>query len=170
MRTVKRIIKIHKIDGYKMTLLFNNGESRIVDFKQLFKNWNIRKGDLEYPIKSSEAEFQKVELEEGTLRWKNIEIESKNDKGNKVIYYYDMDPIVLYENSILDESRQVQIGLMIKKARNEMGISQSQLAKKSGTTKHYISKLENDKIGIELSTLKKIIEGGLGKRMRISIL
>jgi len=58
---------------------------------------------------------------------------------------------------------------LIKQSRNEQGITQEQLASKSGITKHYISKLENNKIGIELSTLKRIIEGGLGKRIKISI-
>jgi len=59
--------------------------------------------------------------------------------------------------------------MIVKQTRFELGLTQEQLASRSGTTKHYISKLENNKIGIELSTLKRIIEGGLGKRIKISI-
>ncbi|MDH3246440.1 MAG: helix-turn-helix domain-containing protein [Saprospiraceae bacterium] len=169
MRTVKRIIKVHKIRGYKIYCLFNNGESRIIDFKQLFKKWDVQKDDLEWTLVRSEQEFQNVELVDGTLTWKGIEFEGEDDQGKVVKYYYDIDPIVLYENSEVDESRQIEIGLMIKQARNEMGLTQEQLAKLSGTTKHYISRVENNKTGIELSTLIRIIEGGLGKRMKISI-
>jgi len=169
MRTVKRIIKIYEVDSYKVYRLFNNGESRIIDFEKLFKDWNIKKDDHEWPLTQSIKEFEKVELIEGTLTWKNIEIENIDDQGNPVIYHYDMDPIVLYENSYEDESRQIQVGQMIKQSRKEMGLTQEELAQRSGTTKHYISRLENNRTGLELSTLKRIIEGGLDKKMKITI-
>ncbi len=169
MRTVKRILKIHEIDGFKVFCLFNNGESRIIDFAKIFDKWHIEKGDLEYPLYRSEEEFAKVELVDGTLTWKNIPIKGKSDAGEEVIYYYDLDPIVLYELSELDESRQIEIGLMIRQVRNEMGLTQEQLAERSGTSKHHISRLENNRTGIELSTLIRIIEGGLGRKMKISI-
>ena len=169
MRTAKRIIKIHKIKGYQVYCLFNNGESRIIDFEQLFKQWKIKKGDIEYPLKKSIEEFQKVKVIDGTFVWENIKIESTDENGEKVIYNYDLDPIVMYEHSEIDSSRKIEIGLMIKQARQELGLTQAQLAMKSGTSKHYISRIENNKSGIELSTLIKIIEGGLGRRLQINI-
>lgn len=169
MRTVKRILKIHEIDGFKVFCLFNNGESRIIDFAKVFDKWKVKKRDLEYPLYNSEEEFGKVELVDGSLAWKNIEIKGRNDAGEEVMYHYDLDPIVLYELSDLDESRQIEIGLMIKQVRNEMGLTQEQLADRSGTSKHHISRLENNRTGIELATLIRIIEGGLGRKMKISI-
>ena len=169
MRTIKRIVKIHKIEGYKIYCLFNNGESRIIDFKELFAKWNVKKGDLEYPLASSLEEFQQVKLEDGTFVWENIKIKSKDENGNEVIYHFDLDPIVMYESSVIDSSRKIEIGLMIKQARKELGLTQEELANKSGTSKHYISRIENNKSGIELSTLIRIIEGGLGKRLQINI-
>lgn len=169
MRSAKRIIKLHMIEGFKVYCLFNNGESRIIDFKVLFKKWKIKKNDLEYPIMNSQNEFKKVKLIEGTLTWQNVEFKTTDENGNELILPLDLDPIVLYENSEFDESRQLQIGMLIKKTRNDLGLTQEELALKSGTTKHYISRIENNKTGIEISTLKKIIEGGLGKRMKISI-
>ena len=169
MRTVKRIVKIHSIDGFKIYCLFNNGESRTIDFSELFKLWKVKKGDLEYTIQSSLKEFQKVELKDGTLTWPNIPYNTEDDEGEQIVLHYDLDPIVLYENSQLDESRQLEIGMLIKKTRNELGLTQEQLAERSGTTKHYISRVENNKTGLEISTLKKIIEGGLGRRLKISI-
>jgi len=169
MRTVKRIVKIHSLEDFNINCLFNNGESRIIDFKELFKIWNIKKGDIEYPIKRSLKEFQKVELIEGTLAWKNIEYTTEDENGKEMLLFYELDPIVLYENSQLDESRQLEIGMLIRKTRSELGLTQEELAKRSGTTKHYISRVENNKTGLEISTLKKIIEGGLGRRLKISI-
>src|SRR5680860_909287 len=114
MRTVKRIIQIHKIAGYKVFCLFNNGESRVIDFEKLFKKWEVSKEDFEWPISQSKKEFEKVELVDGTLIWRNIEIQGEDDQGNVVRHYYDIDPIVLYENSDEDEKRQIKIGLMIR--------------------------------------------------------
>jgi len=121
-------------------------------------------------IANSHEEFRKVKLVDGTLSWENVKVESKNDQGEQVFYDYQLDPIVLYENSQIDETRQVEIGLLIKQSRHDLGLTQEELANRSGTTKHYISRVENNRTGIELSTLKKIIEGGLGRRMNISIL
>ena len=39
----------------------------------------------------------------------------------------------------------------------------------SGTTRNYISRIENDRSDIELDTLKKIIETGLGKQLEINV-
>jgi len=45
MRSIKKIVKIHQIQDYNVTCLFNNGESRVIDFKSLFKKWRIKKLD-----------------------------------------------------------------------------------------------------------------------------
>ena len=62
----------------------------------------------------------------------------------------------------------LSIGVMLRQARKEVGLTQAELADKTGTSKHYISKIENEKSGIELMTLKKIVEG-LGKRLQVKI-
>lgn len=170
MRTPKRIIKIHEINGFKIYCLFQNGESRVIDFTTFFEKKNIKEGHRLFKIKQSVKEFQKVKLIDGTLTWENIQIESKNLNGEKVIYHYDIDPITLYELSELDSNRQINVGMLIKSKRKELGMTQVELATKSGTTKHYISKLENNKIRVELATLIRIIEGGLGKKLRLSII
>ena len=169
MRSVKRIIKIHEIQDYNVSVLFNNGESRVIDFEKLFKDWKVKKGDIEFLLSKSLNEFQKLSLEDGTLVWKNIPLEFVNDRGQKTSHHYDIDPIVLYEASQMDPTRALELGLMIKQGRKELGLTQEELANKSGTSKHYISRIENNKSGIEMSTLIKIIEGGLGKRLQIRI-
>lgn len=67
MQTANRIIKIHKIEGFKVYCLFNNGDSRVIDFLHLFNTWGIRRGDFEYLLMSDINEFKKVKLANGTL-------------------------------------------------------------------------------------------------------
>lgn len=58
---------------------------------------------------------------------------------------------------------------ILKDARKEAKITQQQLADKIGTQKSYISRLENGKCDIQLSTLFKIFEVGLGKQVQLLI-
>ncbi len=62
------------------------------------------------------------------------------------------------------------VGEMIKDARKEAHLTQEELAKKTGTKKSYISRVENGKIDIQLSTLFKIFEEGLGKKIGLTFL
>lgn len=61
------------------------------------------------------------------------------------------------------------IGLLIKEARQEKGITQEELAQRVGTTKSYISKIENNVKEVRLSTLQRIVEEGLGGQLKLSI-
>jgi HTH-type transcriptional regulator / antitoxin HipB len=58
---------------------------------------------------------------------------------------------------------------ILKETRKEAKITQQQLADKIGTQKSYISRLENGKCDIQLSTLFKIFETGLGKHVELLI-
>ena len=62
-----------------------------------------------------------------------------------------------------------KIGALIHEARLEKGLTQEELADKVGTTKSYISKIENNIKEVRFSTLKKIVELGLGGQLQLSI-
>jgi ribosome-binding protein aMBF1 (putative translation factor) len=62
-----------------------------------------------------------------------------------------------------------KIGAMIHDARLEKGLTQEELAEKTGTTKSYISKIENNVKEARFSTLQKIVELGLGGHLELSI-
>lgn len=59
---------------------------------------------------------------------------------------------------------------MLKAARKEAKLTQEQLAEKAGTKKSYISKLENSKGNVQLSTLIRIFEQGLNRRIGLTFL
>jgi len=62
-----------------------------------------------------------------------------------------------------------KIGALIHDARLDKGLTQQELADKVGTTKSYISKIENNIKEVRFSTLQKIVEVGLGGRLELSI-
>lgn len=62
-----------------------------------------------------------------------------------------------------------KIGALLHEARIEKGLTQEELAEKVGTTKSYISKIENNVKEVRISTLKKIVELGLGGELELSI-
>lgn len=62
------------------------------------------------------------------------------------------------------------ISELLKQAREEADLTQEELAEKIGTKKTYISRIENGKADIQLSTLFKIFEQGLGRKINLEIL
>lgn len=62
-----------------------------------------------------------------------------------------------------------KIGALLHEARLEKGLTQEELAQKVGTTKSYISRIENNVKEVRFSTLKKIVEIGLGGELELSI-
>ena len=60
-------------------------------------------------------------------------------------------------------------GVLIHQARLDQGMTQEQLAKKCGTNKGYISKVENNINDVRLSTLQRIVEIGLGGKLKLGI-
>lgn len=62
------------------------------------------------------------------------------------------------------------ISEMLKQARKEANMTQEQLAEKTGTKKSYISKIENGKGNIQLSTLFRLFEVGLNRRVGFTFL
>lgn len=62
-----------------------------------------------------------------------------------------------------------KLGALLHEARLEKGMTQAELAEKVGTTKSYISKIENNIKEVRLSTLQKIVHIGLGGQLDLSI-
>lgn len=62
-----------------------------------------------------------------------------------------------------------KIGFLVLQARLEKGLTQEELADKVGTTKSYISKIENNIKEVRFSTLKRIVELGLDGKLELSI-
>jgi len=61
-----------------------------------------------------------------------------------------------------------KIGVLLKQAREEAGLTQEQVAKSLNTNKSAISRIENHASDIRLSTLEKFAQA-VGKKLKVAI-
>jgi DNA-binding XRE family transcriptional regulator len=73
-------------------------------------------------------------------------------------------------NEYEEQAQMFIVSEMLKEARKDANMTQEQLAVKAGTKKSYISKIENAKGNIQLSTLIRIFEKGLNRRVGLTFL
>lgn len=160
---IPRIEEIKHIKGYTIVCLWNNNELRTIDFQKLFEEWGIKEGDIDYALTDPKI-FSKVRLSDSkTLSWDDIKIDGQS---------YDIDPITLYNASTITPifkgmSVDPPLNRRLRYARLAAGLSQEELASRIGTTKQYLSRFENGKSDIQVETLTKIVETGLGKKLKI---
>jgi HTH-type transcriptional regulator / antitoxin HipB len=102
----------------------------------------------------------------------------KNKKDEAIKTAKDFDSLLDIEygkigtkerDNFEEKAQYFVISEMLKASRKEANMTQEQLAQKVGTKKSYISRLENGKCDIQLSTLYRIFEDGLGKRISLLI-
>ncbi|MBP6460347.1 MAG: helix-turn-helix transcriptional regulator [Crocinitomicaceae bacterium] len=169
-RNLPKILKINEInkDSLTISVLFNNGENRILDFKQILTTWDVKSDDIEYKLYQPEL-FENIIIENDTLSWNKIHTYISTKEGKQIQVPFDVGADVLYTLSELDIERSFSLGKLLKKWRIQENLTQEELAQKSGTTRTYITKIENDKQDIEIKTFMRIVEAGLGKKLKISI-
>jgi len=68
------------------------------------------------------------------------------------------------------KARNFIVSELLKESRLNANLTQEELARKIGTKKSYISRIENGKSDIQLSTLYKLFEQGLGMKVQLKIL
>ncbi|MBU2497976.1 MAG: helix-turn-helix domain-containing protein [Proteobacteria bacterium] len=64
--------------------------------------------------------------------------------------------------------RDFKIGVILRQAREDAGLTQEELADRVGTQKTAISRIENHAEDIKLSTIQKVAKA-LGKNLEISL-
>jgi DNA-binding XRE family transcriptional regulator len=167
--SLPRIIKINWVKGLIISVVFNNGESRVIDFHKVLKSLKIDDKSPAYILYEPD-EFLKAEIQNNTLSWRNVEqyITLKNKEKLKVPFEIGADILLKYSHSEKSDL-SFRIGWLIRESRINSGLTQQELAIRSGTTRNYISRIENDRSDFELATLKKIVETGLGKQLEIVI-
>ncbi len=165
---IPRILKINWIRDMSISVVFNNGESRIIDIYGLLKKLDLINSPARILLEPKE--LSKVELVDNTLSWDNVEQYITLRGGDKRKVPFEIGADVLFRYSKSEKSEfLIKIGRMIKENRLKSGMTQQELALKSGTSRTYISRIENERSDIELGTLRKIIETGLGKKIEILI-
>lgn len=92
-----------------------------------------------------------------TKSWKDIKDNVYGKKGTE------------RRDELEREVESFKIGLLLKKAREEKHLTQSQLAELVDKKRTYISRVENNGSNLTLKTLFDIVEKGLGGKVNISI-
>jgi ribosome-binding protein aMBF1 (putative translation factor) len=67
------------------------------------------------------------------------------------------------------KAKAFAIGEILREARKQANLTQEELAKKTGTRKSFISRIENGHSDIQLSTLYRLVEIGFGKTVNLTI-
>ncbi|HYV94300.1 MAG TPA: helix-turn-helix transcriptional regulator [Chitinophagales bacterium] len=67
------------------------------------------------------------------------------------------------------KAKAFAIGEIIRDERQRHKMTQDDLAAKTGTRKSFISRIENGNSDLQLSTLYRLIEIGLGKKISLTI-
>ncbi|MFN8254930.1 MAG: helix-turn-helix transcriptional regulator [Bacteroidales bacterium] len=73
-------------------------------------------------------------------------------------------------NEYEERAQMFIVSEMLKEARKQANMTQEELAEKAGTKKSYISKIENAKGNIQLSTLIRIFEKGLNRKIGLTFI
>jgi len=92
-----------------------------------------------------------------TTNWKEIKDSVYGEKGT------------LRRDELERDMEGFKVGLLLRKAREDKHLTQSQLATLVDKNRTYISRVENDGSNLTLKTLFDIVEKGLGGKVRISI-
>ncbi|MGH1436243.1 MAG: helix-turn-helix domain-containing protein [Lewinella sp.] len=168
MKNIIHLLKINEVKGFEIYCVFSNGEYRVIDIAKFLDSKELKSDSILRNL-YDEDKVKNVIIKNATLTWPDIKKVSRLSNGMEFEVELDLDPIVLYENSEIDKERDsaYQLGRELKKARISAGITQEELAQKVGTSKSYISKIENSRSDIGYKTLRKIIEVGLNKRIVI---
>jgi len=67
------------------------------------------------------------------------------------------------------KAEALMVAELVKDSRKKAHLTQEQLAKKLNVNRAYISKIERASSDIRISTLRKIIETGLGGKLHINV-
>lgn len=168
-QTLPRITRILSIEPFKITALWTTAEIRQNDFELLFDQWKHENDSRLFPLFQYDT-FKRVAVSPThTLHWPTVSIEVKLP-NRTIAGPLDLDPDELYRHSVLvRKAERLAIGRILRNARLAAGLSQIELATKSGTSRNYISRIENGKSDIQLETLNKIVQLGIGKQIRVEI-
>jgi len=164
-----RITKILTVEPFIITTLWTSGEVRRNDFEPRFAEWK-RDGDTQlFPLLDFDVFKQVAVSPTRTLCWPVVPVQIQLSRRT-IEGPLDLDPDELYQQStLIQKTEKLAVGALLREARQVAGLSQLDVATKSGTSRHYISRIENGKSDIQLETLNKIVQLGMGKQIKVEI-
>lgn len=101
-------------------------------------------------------------------------MKTKNNSGNPKTINEHFDrrygkPGTKSRNKFEQKAEAFMVAELVKKSRKKAHMTQEQLAKKLNVNRAYISKIERASSDVRISTLRRIIETGLGGKLHINV-
>jgi len=157
---VPEIINIIEIKDYQITVYYNTGEYRIIDFEKIIKN---SKSKFDEKLKDKEI-FNSVFVSDGNLMFKKLKF--SYELNNKRQYaYYSLGGDTLYDEGAFVDIN-LPIGTKIKNLRLQFRLTQKQLSEQVKITSSNLSLIERNIHYPKIRTLNKIAKF-FGKEIRI---
>lgn len=161
------IIDILAVEPYRILTRWSNGEIRQNDYTAQIAEWRQSENPM-YRQLSDWNNFRQVVNNDGVLSWPSVRVEFNLGDGPRN-EPFEFDPITTYEasqlltNTIhLDES----VGRTLVKARQQANLTQEELARRIGSSKQYISKIERGVVQPQTDTLQRIA-AAMGRRVAL---
>jgi len=143
------IINIIEINGYNVTVFYNTGEYRIIDFKKIKEN-----PQNDFDKKITPNILKSIFLSNGSISFKKIKY-SFTLAGKRKYTHYAIGGDTLYNES-KKANIYIPIGTKIKNLRLQHKLTQKQLSEKVKITPSHLSIIETNKNMPNIKTLKKI--------------
>jgi DNA-binding XRE family transcriptional regulator len=160
------IIEIIAVEPYRIIARWSNGEIRQNDYTNERIAWQNSRNSL-YSKVAEWENFRIVTVNDGVLSWPSIRVVFNMGEGTKS-EPFEFDPVTTYQQSSLLVSTLLEsnIGHTLANARHQAKLSQDELARRIGSTKQYISKVERGLVQPQTDTLQRIA-AALGRRVAL---
>lgn len=166
--TTPFLTEILAVEPYRIHARWSNGEIRLNDYANEIEQWRTSE-DTFYQQLADWNTFRTVRIgESGVFQWPTVTITFTIGSKTRT-EPIEFDRITAYHQSQLvetDLANGVSLGELIRKTRLTVAISQADLARRIGTTKQYVSKVERNVVPPKADTLQRIAFA-MGKRVTL---
>lgn len=161
------IIEIIAIEPFSIITKWSDGEIRRTSYIHKIDEWHQSSNPLYQKIAQWEN-FKKVTVRDGVLSWPEIRVEFNLGNGLHS-EPFEFDPVVTRNESELIATSLMpnNIGSTLLTARKAAKLTQNDLARRIGSTKQYISKVERGIVSPQTDTLQRIA-AAMGRRIIIA--
>lgn len=150
------IIEIIAVEPYRIIARWSNGEIRQNDYTDERITWQNSQNKLYNQIAYWEN-FRAVMVNDGVLSWPSIRVVFDMGEGTQS-EPFGFDPVTTYQQSslLMNALLENNIGHTLANARHQAKLSQDELARRIGSTKQYISKVERGLVQPQADTIQRI--------------
>lgn len=157
------IVEVIAIEPFSIIAKWSDGRIRRNDYGQKIQEWKESK-NVVYQKLAIWQNFMNITIRNGVLSWPGVRVEF--NLGNVHLSEpFEMDPgVMMRDSEVVSTYLDEDIGLTLSKARKAANLTQEDLARRIGSTKQYISKVERGVVSPQVDTLQRIM-AAMGRRI-----